>query len=145
MRFCIAVLIIMQCAIAIAGEHGRPTGHDCEFSAPPENAGEDFEHGVVLRIYPRAKDIDKKYTGCQTVWLADQKTWSIFSIVAIEAGFPVRSWAPSISGPIPASCGYRRGRLFKGDEKNCPDAKTLIAKSLASGCGEKIGSSSISL
>lgn len=140
MRFCVAVLIIMQCAVAIAGERERPTGHNCELSAPPENAGEDFEHGVVIRIYPRANDIGKKYTGCQTMWMPGEKKWSIISIVAIEAGFPVRIWVPSISGPIPASCRYRKGRLFKGDEKNCPDAKTLIAKSLAVGCGEKMKS-----
>ena len=45
---------------------------------------------------------------------------------------------PGVSGAIPASCRYRRGHLFKGDEKNCPEVKTLIAKSLAVGCGEKI-------
>lgn len=140
MRLFIAVLIIMQCAAATAGEHGRPIGHNCEFSAPPENAGEDFNHGVVLRIYPRAKDIGKNYTGCQTMWTPEDKSWLIVGMVAIEAGYPVRIWVPSISGPIPASCRYRKGRLFKGDEKNCPDAKTLIAKSLAVGCGEKMKS-----
>lgn len=138
MRLLIAVFIILQSAVVIAAGTGRPTGNNCDVSEPPESAGEDFNHGGVIRVYPRAKDINEKYTGCQTTWLPDKEKWLIVSMVAIEFGYPIRIWAPSIPGPIPANCTYKKGKLRKGDAKSCPDAKSLTVKSLDPGCGEKI-------
>ena len=48
----------------------RPTGTNCELSAPPSISGEDYSHGITVRIYPRAKDGRLKLTvGCQVVWV----------------------------------------------------------------------------
>lgn len=125
-------------ALTFATEAGRPYGTNCNLSTPPTNAGEEFNHGITLRIFPRARDINSKYTGCQTMWAPDGKEWSVVAIAAIEAGDPVRLWSPVNSGSAKFNCVYKKGKVVKGDEEHCAHPQFLIAKSLAPGCVAQI-------
>ena len=131
-------------ALAVAGCVGvsahdvRPTGQNCNLSDPPRDAGEEFNHGITLKIYPRARDIDKNYTGCQTVWMPDGRRWPTVGIVAIERGDPVRLWTEHENDPGRQACRYREGRVVQGDPEKCPVPEFLITKSLAPGCVARI-------
>ena len=138
MRTPLLFLLLIYCAVGFAAESGRPNGKNCNLSAPPDSAGEETNHGITLRIFPRARDIDNQYTGCQTMWLPDGNKWIPLTMVAIDKGDAVRLWAPDKSNPILFSCTYKRGKVVKGDAQNCAAPQFLIAKSLAPGCVEKI-------
>jgi hypothetical protein len=69
MRQILASALLLLCGPAFAGEIGRPVGKNCDLAEPPDTAGEEFDHGALLRIYPRARDIGMSYNGCQAVWV----------------------------------------------------------------------------
>ena len=102
------------------------------------NAGEEFNHGITLRVYPRARDINSTYTGCQTMWMPDGKQWSVVSIAAIQSGDPVRIWSAVNSDSAKFNCIYKKGKVVKGDEQQCAAPQFLIVKSLAPGCVARI-------
>lgn len=138
MRLVLLLVLMFQWQLAVAQGTGRPVGKNCNLSAPPESAGEELNHGIILRIYPRAKDINEMYTGCQLMWLPDANRWHVLSVVEIKSGDPVRIWSPDKSDPVRVSCTYRKGKVVKGDAKNCAGPEFLIAKSMAPGCVKKV-------
>jgi hypothetical protein len=138
MRAPLLFLLLVYCATGFPAENSRPTGKNCNLSAPPESAGEETNHGITLRIYPRARDINYQYTGCQTMWMPDGSRWIPFTIVTIQKGDAVRLWAPDKSNPVLFSCMYKKGKVVKGDAQNCAAPQFLIAKSLAPWCVDKI-------
>jgi hypothetical protein len=124
---------------ACAADEGKPTGANCDLAAPPNSAGEELNHGIILRIYPRVVDMPKGYTGCQIMWLAEGTKWHTVSVVAIEDGSAVRIWFPAGIGDIDKqACRFKHGRVVRGDPQKCPMPEFLIAKSLAPGCVERI-------
>jgi hypothetical protein len=58
----------------------RPVGMNCALSKPPATAGEEFNHGMVLRIFPRAKDINASYTGCQALMVEYEGRWTTITL-----------------------------------------------------------------
>ncbi len=137
-RTSLLVVLLLQCVFAFAGERDRPSGRYCNLSVPPETAGEEFNHGATLRIYPRAREIDSRFSGCQTRWASDGSQWILFAMVAIEYGDPVRIWTPNDSDPDRLGCIYRQGKVVQGDPQNCAAPQFLVAKSVAPGCVETI-------
>ena len=133
-----AYLCLLSCFAAYAGEVARPQGKNCVLAVPPEAAGEEFNHGLVLRIYPRARDIDSKYTGCQIMWAPDGTKWVTVSVVAVENGEPVRLWSPDASETELLACRYKNGRVVAGNTESCPAPQFLITRSVAPGCVEKM-------
>jgi hypothetical protein len=133
-----AYLSLLSSIAAQAGEVAHPQGANCALAAPPEAAGEELNHGLVLRIYPRARDIGSKYTGCQIMWAPDGSKWVKVSVVAIKNGDPVRLWPPDHSQSELMACRYRNGRVVAGNPENCAAPQFLIAKSFAPGCVEKM-------
>lgn len=134
----LAAILLLSLAVprlATAAEE-RPTGTHCSLAAPPSDAGEDFSRGATLRIYPRAKDIDAAYVGCQTVWAPAADGWSVLAIVVIADGEPVRVWSDAPTDPRMA-CRYQNGRVTSGDAATCPAPRSLIARSMAPGCVAK--------
>ncbi len=142
MRALLISLLVLHGALAHAAESGRPMGENCNLAAPPANAGEEFNHGITLKIYPRARDIHSSYTGCQTTWMPQGNKWLVLTIVAIERGDAVRIWTPDKSDPARFSCIYKAGKIVKGDAQNCVAPQFLIAKSLAPGCVARIAKAS---
>jgi hypothetical protein len=59
-----------------------PSALNCKLDRPPASAGEEFDHGVTLRIYPRAVEIGSTYSGCQTLWFPKEGGWQLLSQVA---------------------------------------------------------------
>jgi len=127
--------ILLLSSPAFADETGRPTGENCNLAAPPDAAGEEADHGAALRIYPRARDIGGKYSGCQLRWAQDKDHWNLVGVVAITSGEPLRLWSPDVSV---VTCEYDKGALVAGDTHSCPDSRLLIMKSRAPGCMEKV-------
>jgi hypothetical protein len=129
-----ACLLFLPIA-AFADESGRPTGENCNLSSPPDSAGETLDHGVTLKIFPRARDLGTKYSGCQGRWVADKKGWRLSSLVVIKDGLPMRLWKPEVSF---VTCIYDKGKVVLGDPKSCPDQRELILASRAAGCLDRI-------
>lgn len=131
------VLLVLSAPV-LADESVRPVGQNCNLSGPPDGAGEEFNHGITLRIYPRARNIDSKYSGCQSMWAPDKDRWTLVSLVAIQSGDPIRLWSPHASDPARMGCIYEKGKVVKGDADKCAGPQFLIERSLAPGCVEMI-------
>ena len=135
MRSALVLAALLPLSMALASETGHPTGENCSLSAPPEGSGEQVDRGTTVRVFPRARDIGAKYSGCQTRWAPDKDHWNVVAVVGIVSGEPVRVWSPEVSV---VTCLYDKGKIVQGDTKTCPDGQSLILKSLAPGCLEKI-------
>src|SRR5690242_18198363 len=104
-----AVLVLLALLVPVSETHAieaEPEGDNCRLSAPPESAGEEFNHGIVLRVYPRARDIAQSYSGCQIMWAPDSEKWVTVSITQVVNGDPVRIWSPHAKSPELTACRY---------------------------------------
>ena len=137
----LALLFVVATA-AIAKEEGRPEGTNCDLSAPPETAGENANRGMIIRIYPRARDITKTYTGCQITLASQGGEWVTMMITEIVEGDPIRLWSPyaAVSESIAelTSCRYRNGRVLSGVGDKCAMHEDLLIKSFTPGCLKKM-------
>lgn len=128
--------LLVSSAFAPAAIAARPTGENCTLTSPPSEAGEETNHGQVLRIYPRAKDIGPAYTGCQALFALQAKKWLIVSLTEIVNGDPVRVWSEDAQSVL--ACRYNSGKVVAGDPEKCPMARFLLLKSMAPGCVKRI-------
>ena len=119
---------------AFSADSGRPTGMNCGITEPPTSAGEDMNHNVVLRIFPRAKDIDSAYTGCQVVLAPEGEKWVVLFLTEIVNGDPIGLWSEEEDDPPIRACRYRNGKVVEGDSAKCPVPESLLVKSVAPGC-----------
>ena len=129
-----AVVLCLASAPMGAVASDRPTGRNCNLAAPPESAGEDTNHGITLRIYPRAKDIDAKYTGCQVLMAPHEGNWVVIALTEIIKGDPVRIWSEHERDPAQLACRFKNGKVVRGNPATCPAPQFLLMKSLAAGC-----------
>lgn len=142
MRPLLFVLFAFSVASA-SGQPGRPSGANCDLASPPKNSGEEFSHGLTLKVYPRARNIAADYNGCQITWMPEGKGWLVLAITAFERGDPVRIWSPdATSDPARYSCTYKNGKVITGDAPKCVAPMALVKKSLAPGCVAKLVKSS---
>jgi hypothetical protein len=134
------VFILISVTPLLAIAQGRPTGENCDLSSPPALAGEEMNHGVTLRIYPRKKDIGPQYNGCQSLWSPAgprSSDWVLISMVEIVEGDPRRIWSPHEVG-IGTECRFKDGQVTRGNPSNCPMPRFLILGSMSPGCVERI-------
>ena len=122
----------------LAAENERPSGANCGLSVPPPSAGEESNHGITLRIYPRAKEINANYTGCQVLFAPDGGKWVVVALTEIVAGDPVRIWSEHETDPSRLACRYAKGKVVKGDPSACPIPRFLVMKSMGPGCVDVI-------
>jgi len=135
MRFvAFVVCIVLTITTCSAAGAGRPKGKNCDLSSPPPNAGEESNHGVTLRVYPRARDIGARYSGCQVLLAPTAEGWSTVSLTEVVSGDPVRVWFPDSSDEAALVCRYRRGKVVQGNPATCPAPEFILVKSLAVGC-----------
>jgi hypothetical protein len=137
-RMEIATLLIAFLTVSAGASAGdtnpRPNGRNCDLASPPADAGEEMSHGTTLRVYPRAKDIDSKYSGCQVLFAPNAEKWAVVSLTEVVKGDPVRVWAGE---PDPAmDCRFKQGKVVRGDPGKCPMPEFLLLKSMAPGCVE---------
>ena len=139
MRIATATIAIALSWSVAAAESARPVGENCSLSSPPPLAGEEFNHGVVLRIYPRAKDIGPTYSGCQVLFAPDGPgKWAVVGLTEVVRGDPVRVWSEYERNPARLNCRFERGRVVAGDANTCPAPQYLLVRSLAPGCVARI-------
>jgi hypothetical protein len=136
--FAVVSLILAACARAA---ELRPTGANCALESPPPTSGEEALRGHKLLIFPRAKDIDSTYSGCQGLWAPQGNSWALGSLMYIENGQVVRVWAGANPNDPILACRFRDGKLVAGDAAVCPSLQLLPHKSLASGCFDKVRAS----
>ena len=134
-------LIVALTALAAtnvgASDNERPTGKNCNLAAPPASAGESWNHGHIQRIYPRAKDIDPSYSGCQLMFDGPVKgKWIVTFVIEVAAGDAVRVWHEDMSADR-AACRYKNGEVIAGDAKTCSGIVKLL-KSVPPGCVKEI-------
>jgi len=139
MRWPLIVLLLVCGARAPAAQESA-VRENCRLSGPPANAGEDSRNGTTLRVYPRARDISGDYTGCQTTWMQVEGGWALIWATIFEHGNPVRMAFPQGAPLLSAyfACTYERGKVVKGDLKNCLPPELLVTKSLPPGCLARI-------
>lgn len=132
-----AFVILMACGIAHAAApaNPRPTGQNCDLSLPPPAAGEAVNRGVLMRVFPRNKDIDARYTGCQVLFAPGDGRWVVLALTEVVKGDAVRIWSDQ-APPEALACRYSRGKVVKGKEAECSEASTLLVRSLPAGCSE---------
>lgn len=135
-RSLLMALLFATCP-AFAADDGRPRGTNCDLEKPPAGAGESFNHGVTLYVYPRAGDLPTTYSGCQTMWAPKGNQWGIVVMSEYIDGDPVRLWAPEGIPPSAAACRYRKGQVVAGNPETCPIPMSLTLVSVAPGCVEK--------
>lgn len=133
-----SLLLVLQVTIASASSPGGPEGTNCRLAKPPDVAGEEMNHGVTLKIFPRARDIGSDYSGCQVLWAPNGNKWQVITITEVVRGDPVRLWSPHAT-PAENACRYRNGAVVAGDPDKCqPHPGYLLKRSMAPGCVEKI-------
>ena len=105
----------------------------CATATPPIDAGEDLPQGSPMKIYPRAKDIPKGYTGCQKVWLESGGRWISFSTRYFDSGHIKVFLGPVVEGQEQIRCVID-GAVLKG--RACPSLAEANrpAPSVPSGC-----------
>ena len=130
----IVAVLLFGWGIFVGAAQDRPTGRNCGLAHPPTTAGEEYWHGVTLRIHPRANRIDRSYSGCQTVFLPSANGWQVVSITEVLRGDPVRIWTSVPSEFALNECRYKGGRLTHGDADRCPVPQSLLMKSMNAGC-----------
>jgi hypothetical protein len=104
MRIAFLILVFFSSGTCIAGDNLRPQGANCDLVSPPENAGEDFNHGATIRVFPRARDIGSSYNGCQLMWVQAVDHWTIISVVEIRDADAERIWSPTTQDNERFSC-----------------------------------------
>lgn len=94
MRAAIIAFFAVVLVDAASAVDQRPIGNNCNLTAPPQSAGEEMNHGIVLRVFPRAKDIGPSYSGCQALFVPHGGGWKVVSLTEVAQGDPVRVWSP---------------------------------------------------
>jgi hypothetical protein len=140
MRHFIVLILFLFCHAVASANDGAPQGKNCHLTAPPADAGEEFNHGMTFRIYPRAKNIDANYTGCQAVFVSDGQNWVVMSLTEVIKGDPVRIWSPDgeEQDAETRACRFKDGKVVRGNSETCPAPKSLLQRSMAPGCARKI-------
>ena len=126
MRTLLMSALLLLCGSAFGDERDRPVGQNCDLAAPPKSAGEETHHGVLLLVFPRAREIGAHYDGCQVVWIQRQKEVTLAWIVLIQGGAAVRVW--SEDAEMKSMLGNSKSMIMKSYLPGCiskaPDAMT---------------------
>ena len=106
----------------------------CELAVPPEEAGENQAHGVILYIYPRNLQIDSAFTGCQTKWFFDEDHFRKLDIVRYQDGKQVAYHKLRIDGELSHRCQKKDQLPAADNDGRCPAFERLDRSSYRSGC-----------
>jgi hypothetical protein len=136
MRFIVLFILLFPVAVMAVADDAPPLGTNCQLTSSPVDAGELFTHGITMQIYPRIKDINSSYTGCQATFLPERDGLVILSLTEVVKGDPVRIWVEKDKSLL--TCRYSKGKLIRGEADTCPLPQSLLIKSLAPGCVQLI-------
>jgi hypothetical protein len=119
----IALLLISD-----ANAHPEAARANCMLQQPPNDAGENYTHGLVLKVFPRAAQISHAYSGCQLAWQHGEDGWSLAFKLYFEQGEVVAIWSPEME------CKYLNRSLNKESPDECPSEPPLAMLSVTRGC-----------
>lgn len=126
---------LLLCSLSVyAAGADKPTGRNCDLALPPATAGETANHGITLRIYPRAKDIGTRYSGCQVLFAPESEKWIVLSLTEVVDGDPVRVWSAYETDTEVLACRFKQGKVVQGNPDTCPASRFILLESLAPGC-----------
>jgi hypothetical protein len=130
------IFVLLMLPIAAASAPILPNAANCSLPSPPASAGEDKPQGQLMKMYPRAKDVTRSYTGCQRAWLWREGRWLIFSTRYYSAGVLRAFYGPELEGKATSVCLFQNGKLDAGSSGACPSfvEASKPAPSLAPGC-----------
>jgi hypothetical protein len=130
--------LLVPCLIGISGCASMQTVgasmRNCDLKEPPPDSGEDGDHGILIKIYPRRGAIGSTYSGCQTMWAFDGATWSVVTVGVFEDGKITRMRVPSRPEDPLEQCLFQSGRLVRGNEGTCSSLDMLPYNSMPPGC-----------
>ena len=131
----VAALVALA-APGLAHAAGSPfQGPNCQLTEPPAGAGELLASGAQLRVHPRKGAIAARYKGCQATWVESKSRWEPLGVTYLEGGEVRGFYAPP---PDTLTCRYQDRRAVGANAKQCPPAASLVVRSMASGCAEKM-------
>jgi len=93
-----------------------------------------MNHGITLRIYPRAKEISTRYSGCQVVFVPEGKKWIVVSLTKVVNGDPVQIWSANEPNAEVLACRFKQGKVVQGNPDTCPAPEFILIQSMAPGC-----------
>jgi len=138
MRMFLMSALLLLCGYALGDERDRPVGQNCDLATPPKGAGEGVHHGVLLLVFPRAREIGSSYNGCQVVWIQRDKELTLAWIVVVQGGEAVRVWSQDADmKAMLGQCVWEKGIVKKGSSEVCGNSKNIIMKSYLPGCISK--------
>jgi hypothetical protein len=120
---------------AVPPELAKPQGKNCDLTSPPPNSGEQGGSDVTLQVWPRLKDMDDNYTGCQAVFATTaEASGHLVWLLEIVNGEPLRKWSPDPSVTRYSECAYKNGALTRGTMLTCAPQRELFMRSKPAGC-----------
>jgi len=123
----LALLLTLAPAIAWANTY-------CGLEEPPEHAGENQAHGVILYIYPRNSQMSNSFNGCQTRWFYDDDHFRKLDIVRYQDGKQLAYDKLRIDGELSYRCQYKDQLPAVDNDGRCPSLELLDRSSYRSGC-----------
>jgi len=126
-RLLLTTLLAMQPAIVSANLY-------CNLAVPPEDAGENQAHGVILYIYPRNSQLGSSFSGCQTRWFYDDDHFRKLDTVRYQDGKQVAYDKLRIDGELSYRCQYIDQLAAADNDGRCPPFELLDRSSYRSGC-----------
>lgn len=134
MKTFVSCILFLSATAACASP---PLSNTCAIKQPPSDSGEDFAHGVTLKVYPRASSMGKEFSGCQLFWMpAEKNEWRLLSVVEIQHGKATSFRDMATSEHF--TCEYSAGVLKRGPKSQCPVPEDLIHPSFPSGCAARM-------
>lgn len=118
----ISIVLLGLSATSAQGETIPLSAPACSLATAPEDAGDALgSSGSPMKVFPRATNIPKSYTGCQKVWLLLRGEWISFSTRYFENGTVKMFYGPLLKGHDQWRCMFDRGVLVPSNAKRvCP-------------------------
>ena len=136
-------LILAVAAVLVSGDIPS-NAPNCNLQSPPPNSGEiqGETSALDLKVFPRRKDLQARYTGCQTSWIKSEGGWQRYSIAYLVRGKPVLllAWPPADLGEDHLQCRYHDKKVVSGNEQDCPEVSEVVLPSMPAGCLQRLRS-----
>jgi len=113
----------------------RPIGSNCSLVSVPAGAGEESGRGVLLQVFPRARDIGPGYSGCQAVFATTKDgPTKLAWLMEVVDGDPVRLWSDDKSMGPKLGCRFKHGKRVAGEPSVCDRSPIALMPSQPAGC-----------
>jgi hypothetical protein len=131
---------ILSCSgVPVRDTHRPPfKGMYCDLILPPASSGDGGGEGVLAKVFPRHTAVSKDFTGCQYVWVKDERRFTLERARYFEDGKLRFTWWLQDGGLPPVLCEYREGVLATQETTCHENKRDGLEKSLAPGCIEHL-------